>query len=201
MLSDLTQIKKKKKILFCKGPLRQMLLILIDHDSITVCMLQGDPTRLSIVICLWRIENSINGTNQNINSRVNIKRFDNSPFINFGLNILVKKKAYFLKINGKWLNIQGVKTKLLFNIPRIFAHFWRPEQENWCHILTSVLKVGTIMWTRNCIFVFQNQCLKKLVFRLTINFPKNMPIFWMTNFLGPKLMNGKISNLQIWIHD
>ena len=53
MLSDLTQIKNQKPFfLFCKGPLRQMLLILIDHDSITVCMLQGDPTRLSIVICL-----------------------------------------------------------------------------------------------------------------------------------------------------
>ena len=51
------------------------------------------------------------------NSRVNIGRFEYSPFFYFGpTNLAIKKMPLFMEINGKWLIIQGVKPNVLSNI-------------------------------------------------------------------------------------
>ena len=110
----------------------------------TYHLLQGDPTRLSIVICLWRIEKRPNGMT---------KFFLNHEFILAGLIIYhsfslsqkiwsqIKINMFFLEINGKWPFLKSVKkyycqtTSTFFFLP-----FWRPQQKNWCHILKSVLK-------------------------------------------------------------
>ena len=51
-----------------------------------------------------------------------------------------KYRHIFLEIDRKCQIYRVVKIIFLFKIQRIFGHFWWIQQQNWCHILKSVLK-------------------------------------------------------------
>ena len=94
----------------------------VDFSNWWEGLLQGDPKRLWIVICLWRNEKCLNKTKEKINSRVYIGRFDNLPLFYLGPNMLVIKK-------NKHIVWKSMESGLLYRVPTQIivqhpVHFW-----------------------------------------------------------------------------
>ena len=79
----------------------------------------------------------------------------------------LRKSAIFFWNQWKAAIYTGCQKNVLSNIQRIFSHFWRPQEKNWCHIHKSFLRVDYIMqtqyWRKNLVYNCYNG-LKRVIF-------------------------------------